>query len=311
METKLKPIPYEGKDKFIFISYAHKDSDVVLPIIDKMISDGYRVWYDDGIGPGTEWPEVIATHLNDCEICIAFLSKSYVDSFNCKREIDFAIRKRKQLLSVFLEETELPLGVEMQISTTQSIEYFKISKELFFEKLYASDFMTKSDCKGNETQNKDLPKTENKFTCPECGFAYDETFKSCPQCGCPKELSTNSDAEKEKEVVADKKTEETQTSDVGTPVKIFLDSKYYMTVNEACIYVEGTEKWRGHIGEYADIILDGKKKVEIRVFGSIAAVGGEWFGEIDPAEGTKYVLQFAGRGFFQKSKFTLKKADFF
>ena len=147
METENRPIPYEGNEKYIFISYAHKDSEIVLPIISNMISKGYRVWYDDGISPGTEWPEVIATHLNDCEVCIAFLSNSYVDSFNCKREIDFAIRKRKQLLSDFLEDTNLPLGVEMQISTTQSVEYYKISKELFFEKLYASDFMKKSGCR--------------------------------------------------------------------------------------------------------------------------------------------------------------------
>lgn len=40
---------YEGDEKFIFISYAHKDSETVYPIIEKLNADGYRVWFDDGI----------------------------------------------------------------------------------------------------------------------------------------------------------------------------------------------------------------------------------------------------------------------
>ena len=52
--------PYEGQEPFIFISYAHKNSDQVMPILEKLDEAGYRVWYDDGIAPGSEWPEYIA-----------------------------------------------------------------------------------------------------------------------------------------------------------------------------------------------------------------------------------------------------------
>lgn len=60
------PKTYEGKEPYIFISYSHKESDIIIPIIERLQADGYRVWYDDGIIPGTEWPETIAQQFPDC-----------------------------------------------------------------------------------------------------------------------------------------------------------------------------------------------------------------------------------------------------
>ena len=141
------PVPYEGKENYIFVSYSHMDMDKVMPIIRQWTEDGYRVWYDDGISPGTEWPEVIAQHLNDCELFVSFLSNSYMDSFNCRREIDFAVRKRKSFLAVFLEETELSLGVEMQISTVQSVDYYRTTPEVFMERFANFEVVRNSGCR--------------------------------------------------------------------------------------------------------------------------------------------------------------------
>lgn len=134
---------YEGKENYIFISYSHANNDIVLPFIKRLQADGHRVWYDDGINPGSEWPETIAQHLNDCAVFVALISNTYVDSFNCKRELDFAVRKRKAFLAVFLEETQMPLGMEMQISTVQAMNYFSNSDPDFFERLYSSGML---DC---------------------------------------------------------------------------------------------------------------------------------------------------------------------
>lgn len=121
--------PYEGKEKYIFVSYCHKDKDVVFPIIESLSKEGYRIWYDEGIDPGTEWPEIIASHLNSCEVCMIFVSNNSNNSHNCRREITFALLKKKKCLSVYIEQVQLSVGMEMQLSSIQAI--FKYSYEKY------------------------------------------------------------------------------------------------------------------------------------------------------------------------------------
>lgn len=45
---------YEGSENYIFVSYAHKDTEEVFPIMESLRRRGYRLWYDDGIAPGSE-----------------------------------------------------------------------------------------------------------------------------------------------------------------------------------------------------------------------------------------------------------------
>ena len=66
--------PYEGTSPYIFISYSHRDYDRVEPILREMAAKGYRFWYDEGIDPGTEWPESIARHLEKSSVCLSFMS---------------------------------------------------------------------------------------------------------------------------------------------------------------------------------------------------------------------------------------------
>ncbi|MBR3638779.1 MAG: toll/interleukin-1 receptor domain-containing protein [Lachnospiraceae bacterium] len=53
MSESTNPIPYEGKENYIFVSYSHMDMDRVMPVVRQWMENGYRVWYDDGISPGT------------------------------------------------------------------------------------------------------------------------------------------------------------------------------------------------------------------------------------------------------------------
>ena len=112
---------YEGKEKYIFISYAHLDSKRVLPIVEAMDAAGFRVWYDDGIEAGSEWPEYIAEHLIGSDVIIYFITQSSVESQNCAREINYAISKKKRILTVYLEDVVLSPGMDMQLGTLQAI----------------------------------------------------------------------------------------------------------------------------------------------------------------------------------------------
>ena len=139
--------PYEGKDKYIFVSYCHRDRAHVFPIVEQLVKDGYRVWYDEGIDPGSEWPEIIAKHLNGAAVCLAFITENALHSHNCRREINFALLKKKYFISVILEPVQMSLGMEMQLSSSQSIFKYTLPGDgEFFAKLY--DTAALKQCKG-------------------------------------------------------------------------------------------------------------------------------------------------------------------
>lgn len=144
--------PYEGSESYIFVSYCHRDKAKVFPIVEQLAKDGYRVWYDEGIDPGSEWPEIIARHLNGSAICIAFISENSLNSHNCRREINFALLKKKFFISVVLEAVQMSLGMEMQLSSSQSIFKYKLdSDKEFFSKLYNAEEL--KSCKGERNDS--------------------------------------------------------------------------------------------------------------------------------------------------------------
>ena len=78
--------PYEGEKPYIFFSYCHEDSGKVYPVIERMAREGYRIWYDDGIHPGDDWPQVIAEHIERADVCIAAISENSSRSHSCKKQ---------------------------------------------------------------------------------------------------------------------------------------------------------------------------------------------------------------------------------
>lgn len=78
---------YEGNKPYIFVSYAHLDSDMVLPVIRALYEKKYRVWYDEGISPGSEWPDNIERHLFGADTVLVFVSAHSLASVNCENEV--------------------------------------------------------------------------------------------------------------------------------------------------------------------------------------------------------------------------------
>lgn len=113
--------PYLGGDDYLFISYAHKDSEQVYPIITKLHEQKYRVWYDEGIEIGVNWPMVVAEKLLHSRIVLVFLSKHAAGSQNCMREINYAVSQRKTMIVIELDESGIPAGMELQLETVPRI----------------------------------------------------------------------------------------------------------------------------------------------------------------------------------------------
>ena len=151
---------YKGTEKYIFISYPHKDKDLVYPVLSRMRDDGYRFWYDEGIDPGTEWDETIAGRIDESDYFIAFVSNNYVASDNCKDELNYARDLSKKCVLVYLEEVALTRGMAMRMNRLQSVFKYKyVDEEDFFEKLYESDGLFEFSSESKEALKKPAEST--------------------------------------------------------------------------------------------------------------------------------------------------------
>ncbi len=149
------PIPYIGEKPYIFVSYAHKDSEVVMRAIALLQQSGFRVWYDEGIDPGSEWPDTIEKYLERCSYLIGFISANSLASQNCTCELYTAYNEHKRILVVYLEDVQLKGGLKMQLSSRQSIHWYKYESEnAFFKKLLTASGL--NDCRESENNVKTI-----------------------------------------------------------------------------------------------------------------------------------------------------------
>ena len=133
--------PYEGNEPYIFVSYAHANSPEVMRVISDMHERGYRIWYDEGIEVGSEWPECIAAHLSAAHLMLAFISDAYMKSDNCRREMHYALTKRRKVINIFLESTAMTPGMEMQIGNIFALMKYTMTEASFFKRLYSAPLL--------------------------------------------------------------------------------------------------------------------------------------------------------------------------
>lgn len=58
---------YDGEEPYLFVSYSHKDKDVVESVIQLLQRQVCNIWYDLGITPGESWNDDIAKHLKNAK----------------------------------------------------------------------------------------------------------------------------------------------------------------------------------------------------------------------------------------------------
>lgn len=149
--------PYEGNEPYIFISYAHANSSDVMRVVTDMHSRGFRIWYDEGIEVGSEWPECIAEHLSAAHLMFAFISEAYMKSDNCRREMHYALSKRIKVINVFLEPTAMTPGMEMQIGNIFALMKYSMSESVFFDRLYSAPLLNSEAFSDVQTVNAPQP----------------------------------------------------------------------------------------------------------------------------------------------------------
>ena len=127
---------YKGEAPYIFVSYAHRNAETVYAHISRLHGEGFRIWYDEGIDPGADWSDEIAQALVGAEVFLVFISEAAVASQNVRKEIVFAIDRKKYMVCVHVEETELPDGLKMQLGNIQALLENRFhDREKFYERL--------------------------------------------------------------------------------------------------------------------------------------------------------------------------------
>ncbi len=131
-----KPFPaYQGDDPYVFVSYAHEDAELVYPEIARLNAEGFNIWYDEGIGPGLTWRDEVALALTQCKVFLYFVTVRSVASDNCAQELNFSLSRERKILAVHLEETTLPMGIELSLSNKQAIIRSDYAEEAYQKKL--------------------------------------------------------------------------------------------------------------------------------------------------------------------------------
>jgi len=152
------PFPaYRGNGPYIFISYAHVDSELVFPEIKDFNKNGYNVWYDEGISPGNEWTDEIADFLEGSSLFVVLITPASASSPNVLNEINYAIDEKKPFVAIHLKKTTLRAGIKLQIGTKQAILKYNMTDEEYLYK-YTSAFerLGIKRNKGYDAQDKNL-----------------------------------------------------------------------------------------------------------------------------------------------------------
>ena len=126
---------YKGKLPYAFICYAHADMKEVFNIIKTLKKSRYRIWYDEGIEPGNEWPEVVGKALLGSRQVIVFMSPAGSRSRNVRNEINLAFSNNIEIIVVILKKTSMSEGMRLQIGAVQAIDKQDLTSTLFYDKL--------------------------------------------------------------------------------------------------------------------------------------------------------------------------------
>ena len=97
--------PYQGTKPFLFISYGRGDIEIVLRVITELRKQNYRIWYDEGIPVGTDWPMYISRRVNASSAVLFFLSGKSMVSPNCYSEMVSASQSGKPIICVLLDSS--------------------------------------------------------------------------------------------------------------------------------------------------------------------------------------------------------------
>ena len=108
----------------VFISYSRKDVEAVNAIRDILEQNGISYWIDkEGIFSGENYKEVIVDAIETAKAVIFVSSVNSNASINVIRELGYAVKQRRRIIPIMLDDTPYAKSVRLDISDIHQIEF--------------------------------------------------------------------------------------------------------------------------------------------------------------------------------------------
>jgi TolB-like protein/tetratricopeptide (TPR) repeat protein len=112
-----------GSNRDAFLSYASRDGEVALRVCALLESAGISVWMAPRDVPGgANYADAIVRAINGCRTLLVILSAHSVSSAHVGKEIERASSKRRPIVAIRLDDTELTPALEYFLSESQWID---------------------------------------------------------------------------------------------------------------------------------------------------------------------------------------------
>ena len=112
---------YQGDEAYVFVCYAHADSEFVYPEIAWLHEQGINIWYDEGISAGRNWRAEIGKRLLAASRILFYISSNSMESVHCSREINLAFDESKDIIPVYVENVELTPDLMVGLARVQAL----------------------------------------------------------------------------------------------------------------------------------------------------------------------------------------------
>lgn len=109
---------YTGDEPYLFVSYSHRDTAKVYPILDALHDRKYRIWYDESCETGNDFRDELRTRIEKCEAVLLFVSEASMLSPFCGMEIIVARENGKRLYPIYLDNIEVPPSFQILLANT-------------------------------------------------------------------------------------------------------------------------------------------------------------------------------------------------
>lgn len=109
---------YTGSEPYLFVSYSHRDTDKVYPVLDALHDRKYRIWYDESCENGNDFRDELRHRIEKCSAVVLFVSRASMTSPFCGMEIIVARENGKKLYPIYLDDAAIPPAFEILLANT-------------------------------------------------------------------------------------------------------------------------------------------------------------------------------------------------